>query len=162
MTNIKTAKRLENFEEYIFAKLNKVVAKIEKDSGRKVLNLGQGDPDIKPSQIYIDKCCEFLKEDNAHTYPGYGAQKELSDAFVNWYKKRFDIVLGKDELYPLLGAKDGVSHLPLALLDQGDEVLVPDPGYPGFSSPAKMIGAKVVPYNLTQENNFKINFILIF
>ena len=151
MQKIKTSKRLRNFDEYIFSKLNKVVKKVEADSGRKVLNLGQGNPDLKPSDIYIEKLCDLVKAPNAYTYPGYGAQKEFQDALINWYKKRFNVVLSEDELYPLLGAKDGVSHLPLALLDEGDEVLVPDPGYSSCGESVVMVGAKPVFYNLNKS-----------
>lgn len=154
---IKFAKRLDLFGEYIHSKLGKAVVEVELQSGRKVLNFGPGNPDFPPNQIYLDKYCEFIKNPSAYLYPGFGANKELSDAIISWYQKRFNVKLEKDEILPLLGAKDAVSHLPLALLDEGDEVLVPDPGYPAFTDPALMIGAKVVYYNLTEENNFKVS-----
>ena len=154
---IKIAKRLNNFDEHIFAKFNKIIAQVEKESGRKVLNLGAGNPDLKPSDKYIDKLCEFIKGSKAHLYPGYGAQKEFEEALINWYKKRFNVVLQADELYPLLGGKDGVAHLPFSLLDEGDEVLVPDPGYFSFGDAALMVGAKVVTYNLLAEDNFNLD-----
>ena len=157
MQKIKIAKRLSNFDEYIFSRLNKIIARVEAESGRKVLNLGQGNPDLRPSDSYMKKLSELIKAPNAYTYPGYGAQKELQDALINWYKKRFNVDLCEDELYPLLGAKDGVSHLPLALLDEGDEVLVPDPGYSSCSEAVVMVGAKPVLYNLVKENDFKID-----
>ncbi len=154
---IVAAKRLDRIGEYIFSYLAKKIKEVEKKSQKKVLNFGVGNPDIKPSPIYLDKLHEFIKEDNAHLYPGFGANDQFSAAIISWYKKRFGVKLNKDELFPLLGAKEGVSHLPLALLDEGDEVLVPDPGYPAFGDPALMIGAKVIYYNLTEENNFKIS-----
>ncbi|MBI2025870.1 MAG: aminotransferase class I/II-fold pyridoxal phosphate-dependent enzyme, partial [Candidatus Levybacteria bacterium] len=140
MKTIKQAKRLDLFSEYIFANLARKKSEIEKKTKRKVLNFGPGTPDIKPSNLYIKKLGEFINEDNAHIYPGYGAIKEFSDALIWWYKKRFNVSIDKDELLPLLGAKDGISHLPLALLDNGQEVLIPDPGYPAFGDPALMIG----------------------
>lgn len=157
MAKIKTAKRLNIFGEYFFSKLGKIIKEVEEKSGRKVLNFGQGNPDIIPSSIYLDKYCEFIKDKNAHLYPGYGANDEFSRALIKWYKKRFNVRLENNELLPLLGAKDGVAHLPLALLDEDDEVLIPDPCYPAFSDPALMIGAKPIYYNLTEENNFKID-----
>ena len=117
---IRLARRIDKFPEYVFSKLAKEVKQIEEKTGRKVLNFGPGTPDVAPSQKYINKLSEFIKEKNAHLYPGYGAIPELSEALINWYRKRFDVQLEKDELLPLLGAKDGISHLPLALLDEGD------------------------------------------
>lgn len=154
---MKTAKRLNNFSEYVFSKLSREVKKVELESGRKVLNFGIGNPDHPPSKIYLDKFCEFIKEQNAYLYPGFGANEEFSNALINWYQKRFSVDFEKSELLPLLGAKDGVSHLPQALLDEGDEVLIPDPGYPAYSDPALMIGAKPVYYDLTSDDDFKIS-----
>ncbi len=153
---MKLARRLNMFGEYAFSTLAKKKAEVEKKSSRKVLDLSIGSPDFPPSQIYIEKLKQFINEENAHLYPGYGAISEFSRALQSWYKKRFNVVLKKDELFPLLGAKDGVSHIVLALLDQKDEVLVPDPGYPAFSGPAVLIGAKTIFYNLAEKNNFKI------
>lgn len=157
MSKIKIAKRLNNIGEYVFSELEKKVLEIELKSKRKVLNFGAGNPDVPPSTLYMDKLNEFIKDKDAHFYPGFGANKQFADALKNWYKNRFNVELEKEELLPLLGAKDGVSHLPLALLDKGDQVLVPDPGYPGFTDPTIMIGGKVVYYDLLEENDFKIS-----
>lgn len=157
MSKIKIAGRLDNFGEYIFSKLAKAVKEIEGESKRKVLNFGPGNPDVAPSPTYIDKLSEFIRDKNAHLYPGYGANDEFAQALIDWYQKRFAVDLTKTELLPLLGAKDGISHIPMALLDEGDEVLIPDPGYPAFTEPALMVGAKIVYFDLTEENNFKIS-----
>lgn len=154
---MKFSKRLNNFPEYIFSVLNRKVAEVEKKTGRKVLSFGAGSPDFPPNRKLIIKLKQFIGEPDTHLYPGYAAIPELSGALRFWYKKRFSVNLNEDEIFPLLGAKDGVSHLPLALLDEGDEILVPDPGYPAFSGPALMIDAKPVFYNLTEKNNFKID-----
>lgn len=157
MNKIKTAKRLNNFGEYVFSKLGKTVKEVEITSKRRVLNFGPGDPDTAPSTLYTDKFCELIKSSDAHLYPGFGASDEFSDALIFWYQQRFGVDLTTDQLYPLLGAKDGVSHLPLALLDEGNEVLVPNPGYPAYTDPALMITGKVIYYDLLEENNFKIS-----
>ncbi len=157
MSSFQFAKRLEIFPEYIFSRLSKIVEEVENQTDKKVLSFGPGSPDIKPSNLYIEKFIEFIQENNAHLYPGYGAIPEFSEALIKWYKERFNLTLDKAEILPLLGAKDGVAHLPLALLDEGDEVLVPDPGYPAFTDPALMIGAKVVYYDLLEKNNFRID-----
>lgn len=153
----KTSARLDNFNEYIFAQLAKKVAEVEKDSGRKVLNFGPGNPDYPPGSEYLAKYQEFVAEVGSSSYPGYGANREFSLALISWYEKRFGVSLENNELYPLLGGKDGLSALSLALLDSGDEILVPDPGYPGFVGPALMVGAKPVSYDLLPDNNFKID-----
>jgi len=157
MKSLQPAKRLDVFEEYIFSKLAKDAVRVERESGRRILNFGAGTPDVRPSQRYSQKLAELVQAEDAHLYPGYGATTEFSQALRDWYQQRFQVTLDDDELLPLNGAKDGISHLPLALLDEGDEVLVPDPGYPAFSGPAQMIGAKPVAYNLLVANNFKID-----
>ncbi len=157
MTTIHAAKRLEAFPEYIFSKMNRVIKEVEESSGRKVINLGIGSPDFPPSSIYLDKLIEYIHEPHAHIYPGYGANPALSEALISWYQKRFGVSLSYDELLPLLGGKDGTSHISLALLDEGDEALVPDPGYPGFSGPIMLFGAKVTPYTLREEKGLSID-----
>lgn len=152
----KPAKRLQHFPEYIFSRLNKEVAKVEAETGRKVLNFGAGSPDVPPSPEYVEKLNEFIHDPKAHVYPGYGPIPEFRDALITWYKNRFGVTLEGDEVYSLFGEKQAIALLPLAFLDEGDEVLIPDPGYQGFTGPAVMIGAKAVYYDLLEENNYKI------
>jgi LL-diaminopimelate aminotransferase len=154
---MKLAKRLDNFPEYIFSKLGKKRMALEAETGRKVLDLSIGSPDYPPSKEYIDQLKLYLDDPKSHLYPGYGANAEFTSALQAWYQTRFGTTLAKDELFPLLGGKDGVSHIALALLDEGDEVLIPDPGYPGFAGAALMVGAKPVYYNLTETNDFNID-----
>src|SRR3989344_1148021 len=152
----KVARRLERFPEYVFSRLNKVIAEVEKTSGRKVKNFGIGSPDVPPSETYLAKLNEFFHDKDAHLYPGYSGTPEFKQAVAGWYKKRFGVDIAAEEILPLLGAKDGVAHLPLALADEGDEILVPDPGYPGFSGTALLMGAKPVPYGSFDELEQKI------
>ncbi|HSW47733.1 MAG TPA: aminotransferase class I/II-fold pyridoxal phosphate-dependent enzyme [Candidatus Saccharimonadales bacterium] len=154
---MKTSNRLHQIPEYIHARLNQEVKKIETQTGRKVLNFGQGSPDFRTSKKYLDKLNEFIQQPKSHVYPGYTASKEFSDALVFWYKKRFNVEINSEEVLPLLGAKDGITHFPLAFLDEGDEVLIPDPGYPAYNEPVTLIGAKPVPYLLLEEDNFKLS-----
>lgn len=155
--DIKTPKRLDVTSEHIFARLAKSAADVENDCGRKVLNFGAGTPDVQPAKAYIDKLSELYKLPNAHDYPGFQATPDFAAALQSWYKQRFSVTVGNDELLPLLGAKDGITHLPLALFDPGDEVLVPDPGYPSFSDPATLLGAVPVAYDLKAADDFKID-----
>lgn len=154
---MKLAKRLENLGEYAFSRLARKKASVEARAGRKVLDLSIGSPDFPPSDRYIRKFQELVDMKDSHKYAGYGAVREFSDAIIYWYKKRFSVVLNANQLHPLNGAKDGVTHIIFALLDDGDQFLAPDPGYPGFVGPAELIGAKPIFYNLTQKNNFKIS-----
>ncbi len=152
---MRLSKRLQQFPEYIFSALGKRATEVEAKTGKKVLNLSIGSPDFRPSEMYIKKLQEFVAEPKVHIYPGYGANAEFSEALMYHYQTRFSVSLDKAELFPLLGGKDGVSHLPLAILDEGDEILIPDPGYPGFSGPTLMLGAIPVYYALTEANDFK-------
>ena len=154
---IRPSQRLEKFPEYVFSKLAREIAEVEKTSGRKVLNLGVGNPDVRPSPVYMRKLAEFVQAPDAHLYPLSAGSREFKDALAGWYKARFNVELASDEMLPLLGAKEATGHLPLALLDEGDEILIPDPGYPGFSGPVQMVGAMPVYYRLTEANRFKID-----
>lgn len=151
------SKRLEEFPEYLFVRLMREVESVEKAAGRSVLSFGVGNPDIPPSRQYVEKYAELVQEPDAHSYPDARRTSGFTDAIVAWYKKRFDVSLERDEVLPLLGAKEGIAHLPLALCDLGDEVLVPDPGYLAFAGPTLAFGAKPVPYDLLPENNFSLS-----
>lgn len=155
------AERLQDIPPYIFAQLNQQVATVEKQSGRKVLNLATGNPDIPPSTLYVQHYAKLLQNSSAHLYPGYKAIPEFSEALIYHYQARFGVALTPDELLPLNGAKDGIAHIPQALFNKGDEILVPDPGYPAFTVPAELVGAKIVPYNLDAENGFSLDLAAI-
>jgi LL-diaminopimelate aminotransferase len=154
-----TAQRLNRFGEYIHARMAKRAQEVSAKTGRKVLGFGAGSPDIRPSERYIDAYVAAVKDSKSHLYPGYSATPEFSNALIAWYKQRFGVELKPSELVPLLGAKDGTSHLPLALLDDGDGLLVPDPGYPGFAGPLTMFGMEPQYYPLTAD--FKLDVSLI-
>lgn len=154
---MKLSKRLKNLGEYAFARLAKKRIEVEMRTGKRVLDLSIGSPDFAPSAKYIKKFQDLVDMEDSHKYAGYGANREFSDAIISWYRKRFSVELKVDQLHPLNGAKDGVTHIIFALLDDGDQFLAPDPGYPGFVGAAKLIGAKPVFYDLTEKNDFKIS-----
>jgi len=158
---INPAKRLQNIDEYVFSKLGKEIKSVEKRTHRKVLNFGQGHPDIPPSPRAMKMLQTFIAERDAHMYPGYSAIPVLSDALQSWYKKRFNVSITSGELLPLLGAKDGIAHLPLALFNKGDEVLIPNPGYPPYKEPLLLVGAKPVLYDLLEKDDFKLSLSAI-
>ena len=151
------SKRLQQFPEYIHSRLAKKAREVEKRTGRKVLNFGPGSPDFPPSNIYKEKLKEFFDDPKAHLYPGFPPIPEFSEGLASWYKKRFGVDIAVDELYPLIGGKDGIAHLSLALLDEGDEILLPDPGYPAYEGMALMVGARPVFYRLNEQDGFSID-----
>lgn len=154
---MKVANRLDKFPEYVFSLLGKKVKELEARTGKKVLDLSIGSPNFPTNKTYIAKLTEFYHDSKSSLYPGYGAIPELSIALQKWYKKRHNVLLQNNEILSLLGAKDAVSHLPTALLDEGDEILIPDPGYPAYVGTALMVGAVPIMYNLPESNNFKIS-----
>lgn len=145
------SKRLERFPEYIHSRLAKKAREVENATGRVVLNFGPGSPDFPPSKRYTDKLKEFFDDPKAHLYPGFPPIPEFSRGLIEWYHNRFGAEIRENELYPLVGGKDGIAHLSLALLDEGDEVLLPDPGYPAYEGMALMVGAKPVFYTLKED-----------
>lgn len=154
---MQTSKRLQNFPEYIFSILNKKIAEVEMKTGRKVLNLGIGSPDFPPSKKYIEKFKEFIDKPKSQMYPGYAPIQEFTNTFKEWFKRRYNVILKPDEMYNVNGAKDAITALNLALLDKGDEVLIPNPGYQGYPGPALMLDAVTSYYELNEEDNFSFN-----
>ena len=159
MNNFSTARRILSFPEYPFAKIMKMKREIEREKRKPVLDLTIGTPTFPPSKEYVKKLNEYFLMDDAHLYPGFGAIPELEQALITWYSKRFTVILEKEEIYPLLGGKDGIAHIPLAILDEGDELLIPNPGYPGFIGSTLMIGAIPVDYSVNGTTSSIISSI---
>jgi len=154
---MQVSKRLEQFPEYIFSKLAKEAKIQEKITGKKILNLSIGSPSFSPSKLYIQKLKEFIDFPGSTLYPGYGATSSFAHGLIDWYKTRFNVDLNENELFPLLGAKDGVSHISMALANEGDEILIPDPGYPSYAGSTQMVGCTAVFYSLLEKDNFKLS-----
>lgn len=151
------AMRNSLFEEYHFSQIANTIKRSESKFNYPILNLSIGEPDIIPSPMYIKEFQRLVQDTRYYRYPGYVADVDFSTALREWYMRRFRVVLTDEELLPLNGAKDGIAHLPLALFNENDEILIPNPGYPGFKIPAKMLGVKTVEYHLNELNNFKID-----
>lgn len=149
--------RLNTISEYIFSRLEKKVKKIESTSGRKVLNLSIGSPTFPPAEVYLNRLKEIIAEPNIHLYPGYNAIPEFKTAIKKWYKRRFRVDITDEEIFPLFGSKDAISHLPIALINKEDEVLTPDPGYPAFAGSVLLAEGKPVYYDLLEKNEFKVD-----
>jgi len=158
MKPIKPAERLSSISEYYFSTKLKEVAEMNA-KGMNVISLGIGSPDLPPSKETVEALCKSAAEDNAHGYQPYVGIPELRKAFADWYKKWFAVDLNPaNEIQPLIGSKEGILHISLAFLNPGDGVLVPNPGYPTYSSVSNMVQAKVSTYDLDENNNWQPNF----
>ncbi len=158
MTKISPAERLNKVNEYYFSKKLKEVAEMNA-SGKNVINLGVGSPDLPPSKEAINTFCEEIQKPDAHGYQPYVGIPELRKAFADWYKQWYHVELNqKNEIQPLIGSKEGILHISMAFLNSGDKVLVPNPGYPTYTSVSNLVGAKIIPYGLDENNNWQPDF----
>jgi len=158
MKPIIPAERLNSISEYYFSTKLKEVAEMNA-KGMNVISLGIGSPDLPPSAATIEALCKSAAEANAHGYQPYVGIPELRKAFADWYKKWFKVELNPaNEIQPLIGSKEGILHISMAFLDPGDGVLVPNPGYPTYSSVSNLVQAKVISYDLDENNNWQPDF----
>jgi len=156
--NIAPATRLNNVSEYYFSRKLKEVAQMNAE-GKNVISLGIGSPDLPPSQETLQTMCEQTLRNDVHGYQPYVGIPELRKGFSDWYKKWYHVDLDSNtEIQPLIGSKEGILHVTLAFVNPGEEVLVPNPGYPTYTSLSTLLGAKVVPYNLKEENRWMPDF----
>ena len=156
--NIQPAQRLSLVQEYYFSRKLKEVAQLNAE-GKDIVSLAIGSPDMPPSKRTIDKLCEVSANPNAHGYQPTMGTPELHQAMAAFYKKWYGVELNPNtEIQPLIGSKEGILHTTLAFVNPGDEVLVPNPGYPTYTSLSKILGAKVVNYNLLENNGWQPDF----
>ena len=156
--NITPANRVGSVQEYYFSRKLKEVAEMNA-AGKNVINLGIGSPDLPPSEQTIETLCEHARKPNEHGYQPYVGIPELRKGFADWYKKWYDVDLDpKTEIQPLIGSKEGILHISLAFLNPGDGVLVPNPGYPTYSSVSKLVEARLIPYELKEELGWQPDF----
>lgn len=156
--NIVPAERVNSVQEYYFSKKLKEVAEMNA-AGKNVINLGIGSPDLPPSEKTVETLCQHARNTNEHGYQPYIGIPELRKAFADWYKKWYQVDLDfKTEIQPLIGSKEGILHISLAFLNPGDGVLVPNPGYPTYSSVSKLVQARLIPYELKEELNWQPDF----
>jgi aspartate/methionine/tyrosine aminotransferase len=155
---ISTAERLEHIQEYYFSKkLREVRSLIQQ--GQDIINLGIGSPDLPPPPEAIQGLTEALKEPKAHQYQPYKGIPELREAVGDFYQKYYNVNLNSDSnILPLMGSKEGIMHISMAFLNKGDEVLLPNPGYPTYTSVTKLVEAKPVFYQLKENLQFQPNF----
>ena len=155
---IQPAERLNLVSEYYFSRKLKEVAQLNAE-GKDIISLAIGSPDMPPSEQTINKLCEVAHQPNAHGYQPTMGTPELRQAMAGFYKRFYNVDLDPaKEVLPLIGSKEGILHVTLAFVNPGDEVLVPNPGYPTYTSLSKILGAKIVNYNLKPENGWQPDF----
>ena len=154
MENQMCNKALSGVSEYYFSRKLKEVAQMNAQ-GMDVISLGIGSPDMPPSEETIRTLCEAAQNPDGHGYMPYVGIPELRQAFARWYKKWYGVDLDpQTEIQPLIGSKEGILHVTLAFVNPGDQVLVPNPGYPTYTSLSRLLGADVVPYDLKEEDGW--------
>ena len=149
-----SANRLKNVKEYYFSsKLREVSSLIAK--GKPIINMGIGSPDLLPSIDVISSLVKSISDTKAHQYQSYQGIPELRNAIANFYKTNYNtVVCSENEILPLMGSKEGIMHISMAFLNPGDQVLVPNPGYPTYSSVTKLLEAETVTYDLNEKNGW--------
>ena len=155
---IQPAERLNLVSEYYFSRKLKEVAQLNAE-GKDIISLAIGSPDMPPSDKTIEKLCEVARQPDAHGYQPTMGTPELRNAMARFYKRWYDVDLdAKTEILPLIGSKEGILHVTLAFVNPDDVVLVPNPGYPTYTSLSKILGAKMVNYNLREDNGWQPDF----
>ena len=157
-TLIQTANRIHSVNEYYFSTKLAEIRKMNAN-GQSIINLGIGNPDLAPSANTIKELLATANEPANHGYQSYTGIPELRNAFSDWYKEFYKVELNaENEILPLLGSKEGIMHISLAFLNPGDEVLVPDPGYPAYKAVAALCEAKAIEYDLKESDNWCPDF----
>lgn len=155
---MQTSKRLEGIGEYYFSQKLREIDELNK-AGKKIINLGIGSPDLPPHPEVIRVLQEEAAKPNVHAYQSYKGSPVLRQAISEWYKNWYNVELNPDtEVLPLIGSKEGIMHICMTYLDKGDEVLVPNPGYPTYRSAVNLAGGKCVDYKLVAKNNYEPDF----
>ena len=156
--DIQPAQRLDSVQEYYFSRKGKEVARMNAE-GKDIISLAIGSPDMPPSQQTIDTLCREAQNPNAHGYQPTVGIPQLREAMADFYKRWYEVDLDpQSEIQPLIGSKEGILHVTLAFVNPGDKVLVPNPGYPTYTSLSRLLGAEVVNYNLRPENGWQPDF----
>ena len=155
---ITTANRLESVQEYYFSRKLREVRQLIAE-GKPVINMGIGSPDLAPDNSVIEAMQKAMFDDKAHEYQSYQGLPELRKGIADFYQKQFNVDLDfNTEILPLMGSKEGIMHISLAFLNEGDEVLIPNPGYPTYASVTELVQAKAVYYDLVATNNWQPDF----
>jgi LL-diaminopimelate aminotransferase len=154
---MQVADRIHTVNEYYFSKKLAEIEELNK-AGKQIINLGIGSPDLPPHPSVIETLQTEAGKPNNHAYQSYRGALVLRQAISNWYKNNYDVALNpQTNILPLIGSKEGIMHVCMTYAQAGVRVLVPNPGYPTYTSAATLAGAQVFNYNLSQENNWLPN-----
>ncbi|MFB0909350.1 MAG: aminotransferase class I/II-fold pyridoxal phosphate-dependent enzyme [Flavobacterium sp.] len=155
---MKTARRLDIIEEYYFSSKLREVRQLALE-GKPIINMGIGSPDLRPSLAVIDAVKLALEDEKAHQYQSYQGLPELRKSMADFYLNNYEVALNPNtEILPLMGSKEGIMHISLAFLNEGDEVLIPNPGYPTYTSVTNLVGALPVYYDLKESTDWEPDF----
>ena len=156
--NIMPANRVQQVKEYYFSRKLKEIAELNA-KGADIISLGIGGPDRPPHIDTINTLCQEAQLPNSHGYQSYVGLPELREAFSQWYKRFYNVELNSaNEIQPLIGSKEGILHTTLAFVNPGDGVLLPNPGYPTYTSVSRLAEAELYTYDLTEESNWEPDF----
>lgn len=154
---IDVAKRLQHTEEYYFSKKLREIDELNKQ-GARVINLGIGSPDLPPHPEVIETLNTNAQLPNVHGYQNYKGAPALRQAVADWYQRYYNATFNPNtEILPLIGSKEGIVHICMTYLQEGDQALIPNPGYPAYAAAVRLSGAEAITYNLTQEKNWLID-----
>lgn len=155
---MKAAKRLDTVQEYYFSKKLREVRALSAQ-GKPIINMGIGSPDLQPPPAVIEAIQQAVLQEGAHKYQSYQGLPAFRQAVADFYQKNYQVVVNlENEILPLMGSKEGILHISMAFLNKGDKVLIPNPGYPTYTSVTNLVEAVPVFYDLTSENNWEPNF----
>ncbi len=153
--NIKTANRIDTVKEYYFSKKLREIDLLNQQN-KNIINLGIGSPDLVPDETIVEALIESAKNEKSHSYQSYKGLPELRSAIADWYFNTYRVKLNPNcEVLPLIGSKEGIMHISMTYLNPGDEVLIPNPAYPTYTSATNLAGGKVVNYDLEEENDWQ-------
>lgn len=151
------AAHIQSISEYYFSVKLAEVARMNAE-GKNVINLGVGAPDLPPPEQTIDRLCETARRADVHAYQPYSGIPELRKAYADWYGQHYGVSLATDEILPLIGSKEGILHISMTFLNVGDGVLVPNPGYPTYTSVSHLLRARVLQYDLLENDGWQPDF----
>lgn len=155
---VATSTRLEGIGEYYFSQKLREIEELNKQ-GKNIINLGIGSPDLPPHPDVVKVLQEEAEKSNTHAYQSYKGSPVLRNAIAAWYARWYGVTINPDtEVLPLIGSKEGIMHICMTYLNEGDEALIPNPGYPTYSSAVKLAGGKAVSYEMKEENNWEPDF----
>lgn len=150
--------RLKQLPPYLFARIDKIKQE-ELKKGRKLIALGIGDPDLPTPDFVINRLVSAAKDPRNHPYPSYSGMKSFRESVARWYGRRFGVTLNSEnEVLALIGSKEGIAHIPLAFVNPGEAVLVPDPGYPVYATATRFAGGHPLRFSLLEKNGFLPDF----